>query len=63
MHSYHQNGDCVSESAQELRYRSRVVHPDLFEGKVKEEWLDPAFCKANQVSINMLIDSLFSCSF
>lgn len=28
------------------KYRSRVVHPDLFEGKVKEEWLDPAFCKA-----------------
>ena len=28
------------------KYKSQVVHPELFTGKVKEEWLDPTFCEA-----------------
>ena len=35
-----------SQRSQYLRYKSQVVHPELFTGKVKEEWLDPTFCEA-----------------
>ena len=28
------------------RYKSKVLHPELFTSKVKDEWLDPAFGKA-----------------